>query len=200
MYKDALAKLRSIREQTIHLIENLDQPASDRIPSPGKWSISEILDHLILTDAFYQKDVSKLVGLGKTNQSAVLRRTFSEFNASPRFFPKPLMILTTPFLSFAGCFVPRFLRETMMRNAILPFQNPDVVKPRKGRKLDSLKVDLREYLHSIETILNENPDLNYNELFHYHPILGKNTIPQLLKLMARHEQRHQDQIQRILNN
>jgi uncharacterized damage-inducible protein DinB len=198
MYQDALTEIKSVRDKTLGLIQDLDQSELDRSPSSGKWSIGEILDHLVLTDDYYQKDVSELIDRGKKDGAAEINRTFGEFDVAPRFLPKSFMAFTTPFLSVTNCLLPRFVREAVMQNAIVPFQNPNVVQPRKNRKSDSLKSDLNKSMTRIEKLLTENSDLPYDRLIHNHPILGKNTIPQLLKLMARHEQRHQSQIEGIL--
>ena len=43
-------------------------------------------------------------------------------------------------------------------------------------------------------LFQNNLDLDYDEMFVQHPLLGRYDVPGLLRFMSAHEQRHQSQI------
>lgn len=82
----------------------------------------------------------------------------------------------------------------------MPAQTPSVAKPRPGRKLEILHADLRESLVSTSRLFDDNSELNYREMFFSHPLMGKNDILKMIRILALHERRHQSQIRDILHS
>ena len=95
--------------------------------------------------------------------------SFADLNTSFAYIPKSLLpMLEIPF-TVASLFVPNVVRETMMQFRFLPAQNPDTITPKKGQ-----------------------------QTLYQHPIMGSNSVPQMLRIVSLHEQRHQSQIQDLL--
>jgi len=91
-------------------------------------------------------------------------------------------------------FIPDGLRNYLTRTRLLPFRNPDPATPHRGRPAAQLQGDLITSLQETERLFQNNPDLNYDEMFVQHPLLGRYDVPGLLRFMSAHEQRHQSQI------
>jgi len=87
----------------------------------------------------------------------------------------------------------------LTRTRLLPFRNPDPATPHRGRSAAQLRADLIASLQETERLFQTNPDLNYDEMFVQHPLLGRYDVPGLLRFMSAHEERHQSQIIDIQN-
>jgi hypothetical protein len=59
-------------------------------------------------------------------------------------------------------------------------------------------MELKASLNEVERLLETNRHLDYEKMLYQHPILGTNNVPQMIRLLALHEQRHHEQIQDIL--
>jgi hypothetical protein len=53
-------------------------------------------------------------------------------------------------------------------------------------------------LEELEALFAANPDLDYDEMMHQHPLLGTQNVPHLLYTMELHEERHQSQMSDLL--
>jgi uncharacterized damage-inducible protein DinB len=176
------------------MVAGLSQHEFDRRPNPRKWSIGEVLDHLLLFDRFLRYDISRLIDAARSGGSIVIRHSFSDVNVAPAFFPKALLPLVEIPFSFSSRFVPSCLRDTLARSRLIRFQHPDIADPRRGRPADELRQELSASIGTIEKLLLDNADVDFHKLHVQHPLLGDNNVVQLLSFMASHEQRHQGQI------
>jgi hypothetical protein len=59
---------------------------------------------------------------------------------------------------------------------------------------------LQAALRETETLFETHPNLPYDRMRLQHPLFGIQTVPQLVRSICRHEQAHQDQIQRVLTD
>jgi len=198
MYQAELDLFRSTRARTWALVEGLSPAQMDYSPAPGQWSVGELVDHILLAEKLNRGEIAQLIELKKAGQKPVLKRTFADVNVSIGYIPKSLLpYLEIPF-TLLNIFVPSSVRELMTRYRLVPAQNPDVGAPRQGRPADELRDELRASLKETEALFEANPDLDYNQMIHRHPLTGANTVPQLLRFTALHEQRHQSQISDVL--
>ena len=94
MYQTDWKLFRSVRTATLGLADTLSEQQAAFVPAPGKWSIGEVLDHLLLAEKLYRDRFAKLIELKKAGQKAELQSDFSEIDTSVLFIPKPLL----PFL------------------------------------------------------------------------------------------------------
>jgi hypothetical protein len=191
--------IRSNRQKTLSMIENLSDSELQTRPSARKWSIAEILDHLILGMRFYRGELERLIEMKKSGKDAVLERTFADFNPSILHIPRSVLSSMQSIVSVMSKSLPDTARAFVMRSRLIPTQNPDVAQPRKGREPAGIRQDLLTTLQDLELLLVSNADLNYREMVHRHPLMGVSNALLILKLVALHERRHQSQIEKILN-
>jgi DinB superfamily len=197
MYEQNLELLHSARAGTLRLCSAITQPQSEFAPR-GKWSAGEVLHHLLLSDCLYQRNFARLIELQKSGQQPVLRASFSDLNPSIAYIPKSLLpMLEIPF-TVVNLFVPDVLRETMTQFRLLPAQNPDITTPKKGQRVNELRSSLQSSHDEIAALFDANPKLDYRAMRYQHPILGSNSVLQMLRIAAMHERRHQSQIQDLL--
>lgn len=198
MYQDDLKMFSTIRGETLRLVEELNKEQAEVPPAPGKWSVSEVLDHLVLAEDLYRKKISELIALQKSGKKADIRSDSSEINTSILFFPPQLLPFLELPLTIFNFFVPSFLRESVMQYRLMPAQTPSLAKPQPGRKLEMLQSDLRASLCATKQLFESNANLDYQRMFFSHPMLGKNDVLKMIRILALHERRHQSQIRYIL--
>ena len=200
MYQSDLALVGAARQRTLELIEGLTQTQIAFSPGSGQWSVGEILDHLLLAEALNRREIAELIAMQKSGRRPYLQRTFADMNVSIAFIPKSMLpSLEVPF-RMLNMMVPRTAREFLTRYRLVPAQSPDAGTPRKDRSIDELREELRHSLQEMTTLFEANPTLDYRAMIHRHPLMGVNNAVQLLRIVTRHEQRHQSQISEILRH
>lgn len=200
MLQAELERFRAARARTLALTGGLTQAQMDYAPAAGKWSVGEVADHLLLAEKIYRDQIAQLIELARAGREPVVYRPLADLNISFAFLPKPLLPFAELPLTVMSLFVPRAARELMMRYRIVPAQNPDAASPRRLRKAEELRAELSASLRETESILAAHPGLDYKALIVRHLLLGENNVPQLLRLAALHEERHQTQISEIMKN
>src|SRR6516162_267382 len=101
-----LEDLRGARLRTVQLITPLLQTELDFIPAPGRWSVGEIVDHIILAADWLRGILEEAIRLKRHGQRPFVRRTFADYDVFFAFLPKSLMPLTEMPLSLVSRFVP----------------------------------------------------------------------------------------------
>jgi uncharacterized damage-inducible protein DinB len=198
MFQASLEMFRSARSRTIALVDQLSQEQLDFTSATGKWSTGEVLDHLLLAEKVNRDQIVELIELKKSQQTPFVRRSFADVNVSVAYIPKSVLpVLEIPF-TMLNTFVPTSAREFITRHRLIPAQTPDIATPRKGRLAAELREELADSFKKTETLFKDNPDLDYCEMQVQHPLMGTNNVPELLRFMALHEQRHQSQINNTL--
>ena len=195
---DPLARVRATRARTLELVAGFSQEQLDRAPGPRRWSAGEVLDHLVLTDRVYVRDVGELLALAAAGRGTRLRRTFGDLNPSILFLPKSLLPALELPLTIMSRLLPTRLRDTLASARWFPAHHPDQAAPRPGRPADELRRELAAGPEQIATLLAAHPDLDLAALTHAHPLLGVHTLPQLLDFLADHETRHHGQLRDTL--
>jgi hypothetical protein len=200
MYEQSLEMLGLARAETLRLCAGLTQQQSDFSPGVGKWSIGEVLDHLLLAEKLFRGIYLKLIQMQKSGQRPVIRVGFDEVNTRIGYIPKAVMpMLEIPF-TMMNLFIPTAVREVMTQFRILPAQNPDAAAPQNGKPVDELHSALTVSYEETAALLRANPGLNYREMRYIHPLMGDNNVLQSLRIVALHERRHQGQIRDILHS
>ena len=200
MYEHELELLRRTRAGTLRLCSGISQAQSEFAPGPGKWSVGEVLDHLLLAEKFYRQVFAQLIDLQKSGARPVISSGFSQVNTSVAGIPKSFLpMLEVPFTIF-NMFVPSAVREAMTQFRIMPAQNPDMATPEKGKLLEDLKSALSSSFEETALVFHSSPLLNYRRMRYRHPLMGDNNALQLLRIVALHERRHQSQIEDILRS
>ena len=193
--REALRLVRSERRATLDLVAGLDEARARRAPADGGWSVAQVMDHLIKTDGVYRLEIGRLLDLRAAGRPPVIEVGLRELNTRPFFVPAALLPhMDVPF-RLANRLIPSALRESLAGTAVIPFQAPDEAAPAVDRPLGDLRLDAAASTQQIETMLAGQ---DVSDMILDHPMLGRHTVPSLLRILARHENRHQAQISRII--
>jgi hypothetical protein len=188
------------RARTLAVTAPLIQRQMDYVPQSGKWSVGEVLHHLFLTERTYRGDLARLIELKKSGKESVLKRSFSEIDVTFLFLPKFVLRWGEIPMGIFSSLMPGAIRDFMIRNRLIPFQNPSIATPRKGIGVDELRGMLRTSIAETESLIRSNIGLDFNSMVHKHPILGVNTATELVRIQESHEERHQSQINEIMSH
>jgi uncharacterized damage-inducible protein DinB len=194
---DRLNEFASARALTLAAITPLSQAQLDFSPRPGKWSIGEVVDHVLLAETEYRGEIGRLVDLARAGKPAYIRRSFAEANVSPLFLPDSVLSLLEAPFSLFGRFVPDSVRGLITEMPLLPTRNPDFATPRPRRAAVELKRELAASIAATRDVIAANDDLDFSRLVSEHPLMGRTSVPQILTFLARHERRHQGQMERV---
>src|SRR5689334_19262142 len=139
MYRDDLELFHVARAATLKIADQVSDTQAAFIPAPGRWSIGEVLDHILLAEQLYRERFVKLIELAKAGKKPEIATDFSEIDTSILFIPRPMLpLLTMPF-QMMNLFVPTTVRETLTRYRLMPAQAPSIAKPRRGRPVAELR-------------------------------------------------------------
>ncbi|MEO7653589.1 MAG: DinB family protein [Bryobacteraceae bacterium] len=200
MCQHELKLLNESRTDTLWLTGGVSQAQSEFAPAYGKWSIGEVLHHLLLADQLYRGVFTELIEMKKAGKRAVVSEGFDRVNTAIAYIPRPVMAMAELPFTVLNLFVPAIFRELMAEYRLLPTQAPSVAEPGKGKNVDELRDGLRESCKLTTALFNANPNLNHREMRYRHPLLGDNSTLDLLRIVAFHEKRHQAQIQDLLRS
>ena len=199
-YSSALEFHRMTRGQTLAMMQELSQSQLDYKPASGKWSVGEVLDHLILGQRLNLCYIAEVIAMKAAGKPPVLRLSSTDVDVSIGYIPRRLLpALEVPF-TVLNLFLPSSVRDFMTRNPLIPAQNPEVTNPRRARPAEELRNDLISSLKETDALLESHADLDDGTMMIQHPLLGNNSVPGLLRFLALHEQRHQSQINDIRTN
>lgn len=200
VYGPSLDEFARTRQTTGSLVSGLTQAQLDFSPSPSRWSVGELIDHVLIAERLYREDIARLIRMKREGRLPVLKRTFSDIDVAPAFLPKAVMpYLDLPF-TMMNLFVPAAAREFLMLYPVLPVQNPQAATPRKGRPAAELRAGLVSSLRETRALFDANPDINYHRLVSQHPMMGSNDVLQMLRFLTLHEQRHQRQMRHVIGD
>jgi len=190
-------RFRTVRANTLHLVQGLSQNQMDFAPPSGEWSIGEILDHLRLDERVFRKDLADLIDLAKAGKPPSIYRSFAEINAAPAFIPQCALPLLELPLYVINRFIPNRIRASLAQSNLVAIRHPDVTTPSKGRPADTLRAELCASLQETAGLLAAHPTLDYSAMTREFPMLGIQTIPQMLDFLGIEESLHQGQIARV---
>lgn len=195
--RDRLNEFASVRALTLAAISPLSQAQLDFSPRPGRWSIGEIADHMLLAESQYRDEIGRLIDLLRAGRRPYIKRSFAEANVSPFFLPDSVLSLLDVPLSIVGRFVPDAVRAVITELPLLPTRNPDFATPRPKRQAAAITTDLAWSINRTRDLIVANPDVDFTQLISEHPLMGRTNVPQILTFLARHERRHQAQMERV---
>jgi hypothetical protein len=91
--------------------------------------------------------------------------------------------------------VPSALREYLAGVPAIPFTTPDAAAPAPKGGVDDLRRRLGASVDGLASLLSGR---DLSGMLVDHPLLGRNDVPGLLRMLARHDDRHRGQISRLL--
>ena len=194
---ERLTAFADIRAATLAKLERLSQAQLDFSARRGRWSIGEVAEHLRLAEHLWRDEVGRLVALARAGKPARLKHTFAEINVSPLHIPDAVLsMLETPF-TLMNRFVPDSVIGFVTEFPILPTRNPDFATPRPGLLKAELLAGLRAGIDQTRRLIDDNADLDFVRMTTEHPLMGANTVPQVLNFLALHERRHHAQMNHV---
>ena len=194
---DRLNEFAATRAATIEKIAKLSQAQLDFSPRRGSWSIGEIADHLRLSEELWRGEISRLVDLARAGRPTYLRRSFADVNVAPAFLPYAVLSMFEVPLGIMSRFVPDAVVGMMTERAIVPMRSPDAATPRARRPAAQLIAELNAAIDQTRRLIGANAGLDFDRMVSMHPLMGSNNVPQMLLLLARHERRHNGQMDRV---
>ena len=194
MVERAFDEYAAARRETVRIAAPLTQPQLDFCPRRGRWSIGEVLHHLMLAEDLYRGEIERLVGLARAGRRPYIRRSFSEVNVAPFFVPDAILPMFDIPFSIMNRFIPQSVRDFAIEYPLVPIRNPSIATPRAGRPAAELRAELVSSLERTRTLLVSNADLPFDRMVSEHPLMGPANVPQILAFLARHERRHHAQI------
>jgi uncharacterized damage-inducible protein DinB len=200
MYRRDLELYRATRQETLRIGASIDQAQSEFAPAPDKWSAGEVLHHLLLAEEYYKKIFDRLVELQRAGQPAIVTAGYKELSSTLAFIPKPLAPLSEIPLTVVNMFLPALFREMLTQFRFLKADTAEVARPTRGLPLAKLLAELEAAGARTAALFDDNRDLNFREMRFRHPLMGNNDAPQLLRMLALHERRHQAQILEVLRS
>lgn len=153
------------------VVRTLSQTQADWRPAPDRWSVGEILHHLILSNRSFALVVGKLVERGR-------REGLAARPDGRRSWPR--------------------LRTIADVRASGPVRNPDRVTPTHGLPVEQLR---RELVESHQAVALQIPDLaglDLAALRFPHPLGFELNLFQWADIAGAHERRHLHQIETVL--
>ena len=196
--------------KTFGLIEGHTQDAFDQTPGEnsyllgeaGGWSAGEILDHIVKVMNSLAGEIATLIELKESGETPELSRGIAEYDVSPAFVPKELMQLAEPFFKmgnqFASTFLPSSVRESFIKSRNFPIRNPSQWIPEEGRLIERLHTELETSMTTLVRLIEEHADIDFDELVLDHSIFGRHTVPELIEVLAVHEEWHLPDLEKIL--
>jgi uncharacterized damage-inducible protein DinB len=191
---DELAEFRRVRSETLRLVEGLSQEQFDWLPAAEKWSIGEVLDHLLLAEQFFRRDLERLAEASRAKRPMHIRHTFHDLDIGLPFVPRSLIPALDLPLTLATLFVPAGVLNVLAASRLSPMRHPSVAHPRRGRSAEALRRELRDASRQTAEILERFSASDAARMTVSHPLLGTRTVPELIRFVVHHERRHQGQI------
>jgi len=152
-------------------VANLGQTQADWRPAPDRWSVGEVLHHVVLSNRSFARVVGKLVEQGR--REGVMARPEGR-----RSWPR--------------------LRSIADVAASGPVRNPDRVTPAHGLPIEELRRDLATSHHAVVAQIPALGTLELAELKLPHPLGLELNLYQWTDIAGAHERRHLAQIEAIL--
>jgi uncharacterized damage-inducible protein DinB len=197
MVSERLNDFTTARAKTSAAVAPFSQTQLDFSPRPGRWSIGEVADHLLLAEDLYRGEITRLVELARTGRRAYLKHSFDEINVAPLYLPTAVLSVLEVPLGIMSRFIPGPLVSFMTEFPLIPTRNPDRTTPRAGRSAGDLREDLARSIRQTRAIIIGNADLDFRRMVSEHPLTGANNVPAILAFLTRHERRHQGQMARV---
>jgi hypothetical protein len=164
------ARLAADLDAVMAAVGGLSQSQADWRPAPGRWSIGEVLHHLVLSDRSFALVVGKLVERGR-------REGVAARPGGRRSWPR--------------------LRGIADVNASGPVRNPERVTPTHGLPVDRLRRDLEHAHRTVEECIPALAALDLEALRFPHPLGFELNLYQWADIAGAHERRHLCQIEAV---
>lgn len=195
-----LENLRKIRRRTLALIDTVSEAQGAFQPRRGAWSVTQILDHVVLTEALYRDAIRDLYQLARKGRTPEIRYSLADIDVSMQSVPKAALAAVELPLNFANRFIPAMVRQTLIRFPLLAANSPSVASPRPELTMLTMRERLLESAIQLGELVSGTPPGDPRKMSISHPVLGINNVLDIMGIMAAHEERHQGQIRTVLSD
>ncbi|MBZ5589097.1 MAG: DinB family protein [Acidobacteriia bacterium] len=165
------ARLAADLAAVLGAVASLSQAQADWRPAPDRWTVGEVLHHIVLSNRSFARVVGKLVEVGRREGPTVPPK-------GRRSWPR--------------------LRSFADASASGPVKNPDRVTPSHGLPIEQLKRDLVESHHAVVEQIPALSTLEMAELRFPHPLGFELNLYHWVDIAGAHEHRHLAQIQAVM--
>jgi hypothetical protein len=121
-----------------------------------------------------------------------------DYDVAPALIPKTLMPVLEPGFLLANvishAILPTSIREKILRNRVVPIQNPQKWLPVAGRDIDELRAELDSSLTILEDLLKRETRKPLEQLILSHTVFGRSSVPELLGILDIHESWHHEDL------
>lgn len=187
-------RFHTVRENTLAALAEVSTEQALWSPREGVWSISQIADHLLRSEDLYREQFYRLIRMAKEGRNTPVQISLREIDSSFAGIPRDVMQFFELPARMLNLFVPHAVREMIIRYPLVSALNPTASEPRPGRPIGEISADMAASLTQTENLLRAPLPSNVEGPSIDHPIMGRNNIPQLLRIVIAHEERHQGQI------
>ncbi len=166
--------INSETQRAEQLLSKLTDDQLNLSPAAGKWSIGELVDHLVTTNSTYF-DVLRLIGEGVYSNPSFLWLKFV-----PKILGKVIIKSITP--------------ETTRKTKTVP-----VFYPRSNKHSGQIIQDFKASQDVLISLVEKMTDLNLERIWIRSPASGLilYTVKDVLSLILNHEKRHLGQAEEI---
>lgn len=184
---------RKVRRATLRLVADVTQVQSEQRPAAGKWSVGEVLDHLLKLDDLVVRELEVALKPRPMGLPFVYRGITDLDAGVPSLLRPMLPLMELPF-DFMNVCLPQAIRLRLFRNRNVPLFSPGPIRPRYGQKIETLRKRLGETYDKLAEKQAKRPSLDLDHLYYYNPIAGLASVAGMYDFISGHEERHQDQL------
>ncbi len=197
LVRQRLAGFESVRTITIASLEPLAQAQMDFRERDDRWSIGQTADHLLKSESLYRTEIERLVALARDGKTPRSRYTFADIDVRPLGLPVSVLTRFEKPLSAISRNLPDGVRSYLTLNPVVPARNPGIAEPANRRPVPGLIDDLQAAIAMTRAVILDNVDLPLDEMRVEHPLTGITNVSDILLFLARHETRHQGQMETV---
>lgn len=162
-------KLEDEREKFFNELKNYDDDLLNKQPAPSKWSVAEVIAHLITAEEMSLKYLSKKIQDTSKEKPETLKSKY------------------------------RWLLVQIVFTFNIKFKAPEIVEPKMGyQSLATLEAKWSDVRNQTLQVLQKLSDEEVNKTLWKHAIAGKMNLQHMVQFFGMHYNRHKKQIERTL--
>ncbi len=195
----ALDRLQHERAVFLSKIDRLSQEQLDYQSSRHSWSIGQVAHHIGLSEGVWQGYLKSVLKDGDREKGATRKVSLDEVPFSFRVVPD--FVLKSPFvlmpLSVLVNLMPRPLQSMFFAVPLIKTDAGPRMQPKRGLQRAQIFEFLEEVRHSTVQLLEPLAEWDLSRFRILHPLVGDQDVYGILEVLASHEQRHSQQIERL---
>ncbi|HWP86136.1 MAG TPA: DinB family protein [Terriglobia bacterium] len=196
--QEGIVRIQEQRGRIIGVLQTLTQAQADFQPAAGAWSIGQIGQHLALVERGLMEIVRDM--FDRSGPRQVLKVEYDRLPLTLKGVPRGVarfgFQMIRPF-SFLARFTPQALISFVIANPIVKATAAPQTEPAPGKKTAEVLTLLSEVRQETLRLLERAKERELSQYHWLHPVLGYQDLYGTLELIASHDQRHLQQIERV---